>query len=163
VLAVPSSTNSAKLRKIVLALDGSLLSEMVMPIVKDMSRVHGSAFLLTRILGRSEIRHRNYSAVDKHLVDLASNLEGSGVDCKIVTGSGNTEAGIVRAAVEEQADMILMASHGPRGFKRSIFGTMASKVIRRSSVPVLVAKAHALAAFAESQALPAVEPARVAL
>lgn len=151
VLVVPSwngGAAEAKLKTIVLPLDGSELSEMILPIARSINRIHKSRFILIRILTRSETNRRNYSTIDKSLIKLASELEECGVDSRIITGSGNIEDGIVRAADEEKADMILMATHGDRGLRRVLFGTMARKVIGASPVPVLIAQAGALAKFA---------------
>lgn len=44
---------------------------------------------------------------------------------------------IVRWAKEQNADLIVMGTHGRRGLPRAILGSVAERVIRTSSVPVL--------------------------
>lgn len=49
-------------------------------------------------------------------------------------------AGILAAAQDAAADLIVMASHGHRGFDRLILGSQAAKVLSLATVPVLVVK-----------------------
>jgi nucleotide-binding universal stress UspA family protein len=48
--------------------------------------------------------------------------------------------GIIRAAEEAGADLIVMGSHGRRGIRRLLLGSQASEVLARSSMPVLIVK-----------------------
>jgi nucleotide-binding universal stress UspA family protein len=54
---------------------------------------------------------------------------------------------IVRTAVEEGADLIVVGSHGRTGISRLMLGSVAAKVVAGSPVPVLVAR-QAVAAHA---------------
>lgn len=55
---------------------------------------------------------------------------------KIATGSP-TEA-ILKVAEEEQADLIVMGTHGHSGYERFFVGSVTNKVLHKASVPVLV-------------------------
>jgi len=48
------------------------------------------------------------------------------------------EDGIVSAAQKRKCDLIVMGSHGRQGLARLFLGSVAAKVIARSSIPVLV-------------------------
>jgi nucleotide-binding universal stress UspA family protein len=48
--------------------------------------------------------------------------------------------GILQAAKERGCDLIVMASHGRRGFARLLLGSQAMRVLTDSSVPVLVCR-----------------------
>lgn len=48
--------------------------------------------------------------------------------------------GIVEAAVSQNADLIIVASHGRRGMNKLILGSQAAEVLSLSKVPVLVVK-----------------------
>lgn len=56
---------------------------------------------------------------------------------RIVEGY-DTAAWIVREAREERADLIVMGSHGRRGLRRAILGSVAESVLRAADRPVLV-------------------------
>ena len=44
---------------------------------------------------------------------------------------------IIKTAEEEQADLILMGTHGRQGMDLIIFGSVADKVVKNASMPVL--------------------------
>jgi nucleotide-binding universal stress UspA family protein len=46
----------------------------------------------------------------------------------------------VEAAREKKCDLIVMGSHGRRGFNRLLLGSQASEVLTLSTVPVLVVR-----------------------
>jgi nucleotide-binding universal stress UspA family protein len=53
----------------------------------------------------------------------------------LLNGAAWDEIG--RVAVEQNADLIVMGTHGRRGLPRAILGSVAERVIRTSTVPVL--------------------------
>jgi nucleotide-binding universal stress UspA family protein len=48
--------------------------------------------------------------------------------------------GIVQSAQQVEADLIVVGSHGRTGVARLMLGSVASKVVAESSIPVLVAR-----------------------
>ena len=50
---------------------------------------------------------------------------------------GNVSGEIVNVAKKENADVIVMATHGSTGWQRFVFGSVAEKVIRMAHCPVL--------------------------
>jgi nucleotide-binding universal stress UspA family protein len=46
--------------------------------------------------------------------------------------------GIIEAAQQTGADLIIMASHGYRGVNRMLLGSQANAVVTHSKVPVLI-------------------------
>ena len=50
--------------------------------------------------------------------------------------------GILRCAAEVGADLVVLGTHRRRGLERLLAGSVAAEVLRRSSVPVLVASAR---------------------
>jgi len=65
--------------------------------------------------------------------------KGVSVKTKVVTGKADEE--IVKAADELKADLIAMSTHGRSGLSRLTFGSITAKVLRATSVPVLVVRA----------------------
>jgi universal stress protein A len=74
------------------------------------------------------------------------------LDRKIETGikpipvvrSGAPAEVIGRFARQEEIDLIVMATHGRTGLRHIVMGSVAEKVVRMSSVPVLTVKPHPL-------------------
>jgi nucleotide-binding universal stress UspA family protein len=72
---------------------------------------------------------------------------------------GEVVAGILRAAAEVAADLIVLGSHGRSGLGRVLLGSVAEGVLRHAPCPVLTVKAPV--PIAERAPLPAEEPAWV--
>lgn len=53
---------------------------------------------------------------------------------------GNPYDEITRYAAEEQADMIVMATHGRTGLAHVLLGSVAEKVVQHAEIPVLTIK-----------------------
>lgn len=51
--------------------------------------------------------------------------------------SGDAAEAIVTLSQAEKADIIIMATHGRQGLNRLLFGSVAEKVVKTSSVPVM--------------------------
>lgn len=69
----------------------------------------------------------------------ALNAKGMQVTTKVVMGKPADE--ILSVAEDENADLIVMASHGRSGIGRWTHGSVAEKVFRSSRVPVLMIRA----------------------
>ncbi len=66
---------------------------------------------------------------------LEEHFKDCNVQGKILTGYAAEE--ILNAAKEEQADMIVMGTHGRKGIDLILFGSVAEKVVKGASCPVL--------------------------
>jgi nucleotide-binding universal stress UspA family protein len=63
------------------------------------------------------------------------------VEVRQVVEFGGTFKNIVEMAEQEKVDIIVMATHGRTGLDHVILGSVAEKVVARSSCPVLVVPA----------------------
>lgn len=63
-----------------------------------------------------------------------------GITVSEVTKFGKASEGILSVSIKENADFIVMGSHGASGFHELFIGSNAEKVVRSSEVPVLVIK-----------------------
>lgn len=57
---------------------------------------------------------------------------------KTVIKDGDTGDAILDIATEMKADVIVMGTHGRRGLDKILMGSVAEKVLRRSSVPMFI-------------------------
>lgn len=55
---------------------------------------------------------------------------------------GSVESGVISAAEEWRADLIVMGTHGRGGVKRMVLGSVADFVLRHTSVPVVTMRAR---------------------
>lgn len=65
-----------------------------------------------------------------------------GSDRKVISvvRSGVAEDEIIRFAEEENVDLIVLATHGWTGMKHILVGSVAEKLVRHSTIPVLTVK-----------------------
>lgn len=70
----------------------------------------------------------------EHYIRRISN----GIPFKVVTRSGRQDAEIIKFAMQQKADLIVMGTHGRKGMKHAIIGSVAEKVLRHSPIPVFV-------------------------
>jgi nucleotide-binding universal stress UspA family protein len=60
-----------------------------------------------------------------------------GVSTKRFVAQGNAADEIVKRAEDENADLIVIATHGWTGWRRLVFGSVAERVVRVAECPVL--------------------------
>lgn len=75
------------------------------------------------------------------LAEVAMRAKAAGVPCETLHVHDRLPAeGIIAAAAERGADLIVMASHGRSGFARLLLGSEANEVVSKSAVPVLICR-----------------------
>ncbi|TAL17733.1 universal stress protein [bacterium] len=70
----------------------------------------------------------------------AETLKKEGISVDTVVRTGNPADEIVSLARSEKADLVVMTTHGRRGFMRFMLGSVAEKVVRTSPCSVLVVR-----------------------
>jgi nucleotide-binding universal stress UspA family protein len=76
------------------------------------------------------------AAASRALQQLAAQTGG----LRAVLREGDPAGEILAVAEEEKVKMIVMGTHGRRGFAHLFLGSVAEKVIRKSAVPVLTVR-----------------------
>jgi len=77
----------------------------------------------------------NYA--EKMLKELVSHLISPEVRTRDLVTTGDAAPEILRIAAQEHVDLIVIASHGEKGWRRLVFGSVAEKVVRHAPCPVL--------------------------
>lgn len=78
------------------------------------------------------------------LADATRTAQEAGVASAEMHVEGHHPAeGVLEAAKQSAADLIVIASHGRRGISRLLLGSVAQEVATRSSVPVLIVRGGA--------------------
>ena len=81
-------------------------------------------------------RQRVESKMKEMLLDGDINL--GNIRLEFAVGDAGTE--IAELAKAEKADLVVVPSHGRRGFKRMVLGSVAERISRLSPCPVLIVK-----------------------
>jgi nucleotide-binding universal stress UspA family protein len=75
----------------------------------------------------------------KNLAVISDAAAAAGVPCDVIQiTSDEPWAAILQTAKDNACDLIIMASHGRRGFKALILGSETQKVLVHTDIPVLV-------------------------
>jgi nucleotide-binding universal stress UspA family protein len=82
-----------------------------------------------------------YASAKDYLDRSAAVLSASGVRVESRVLEGQPEWAILKTVDDITASVVVMASHGRGGLGRLIFGSVADKVLRECSVPVLLVRA----------------------
>ena len=76
------------------------------------------------------------SGAERSMSDfMAENFKGVEAKGQVVVGYAAEE--ILAMAEKEQVDLIIMGTHGRKGIDRILFGSVAEKVVKSSTCPVL--------------------------
>ena len=71
---------------------------------------------------------------------MKKQAEAAGVKAETFVGEAEADEAITKLAKEQNADMIIIGSHGRTGLRRLLMGSVAEKVIGYAPCPVLVVK-----------------------
>ena len=78
-------------------------------------------------------------AVRKRVEPIAKMAKAARVPCASVVTKGSTlYQAIIEAAKKRRCDVIIMGSHGRRGFSKLILGSVTQQVLAHTKLPVLV-------------------------
>jgi nucleotide-binding universal stress UspA family protein len=152
--------------KILVPLDGSVLSEQALPIAQDLARSSDTTLHLLQVISlRPELEALRGSGSESvtllemardsarrfreaqtargkaYLENLAVQLQQAGLHVTTVLREGAADENIVAYAKEQEIDLIVMSTHGHSGFKRFLLGSVTDRVIRAGQTPVLVVPA----------------------
>jgi nucleotide-binding universal stress UspA family protein len=81
---------------------------------------------------------------DRKLRELVSLHVPKELDPRFIIGHGDAGTEIVRIAEEEGVDLIVIATQGLTGVRHFVFGSVAEKVVRLASCPVLTVRPTAV-------------------
>jgi nucleotide-binding universal stress UspA family protein len=76
----------------------------------------------------------------ERLIRLGADSLGDKVPYEVEVITGDPAVEIMVAAGEHHADLIVMATHGRTGLKHLFLGSVAERVVRESTVPVLTVR-----------------------
>jgi len=146
--------------KVIVPLDGSELAECVLPHVEAIAKgcgVHDVIFVsvvepvhlyrdvessslsdeqrLLEVLRESMVTARSY------LDQVASRTRYDGVKVQSEVLTGKVADTIADYATKNEADLIVIATHGRSGVSHWVYGSVADRILRSSCVPVLMVRA----------------------
>src|SRR5262245_3577826 len=136
-------------RRVLVALDGSLVAEGIIPFIMQIAGPLDIQVVLLRVLvpvpPMAVERTRQVEDAEKHrpeaeeyLAGMAGELRDKGVRATTEVRRGEPVAEILEGAREAKADLIAMTTHGRSGLGRLLFGSVAEAVLRQADIPVFL-------------------------
>lgn len=133
--------------RILVPLDLSPLAEEALPWAALLARVKGCGVHLVAVWNErapladvdghaplGEVLAAAKAALDR----LAARPTFSGIEVSTEVRAGEIEEEIAEAVLAQNADLVVLKSHGRGGFKRLLVGSVADRLLRTLNVPVLV-------------------------
>jgi nucleotide-binding universal stress UspA family protein len=145
-------TPSLKLRTILVPVDFSERARAALNYAITLAQDFGGSLMVLHVLdpllaaGRldsARLRQLKSSSRDeaaKQLRALSCELVKSGVRTELFLRNGPATDIIIAFAVAKKADLIIMGSQGRTGLKRLLIGSVAERVVRHASCPVLIVR-----------------------
>ena len=81
---------------------------------------------------------RAEAMIEDYLARLAGTLKSEGIAASTKIAKGNAADEILTYAAKNKVDLIIMGTHGSSGIVRWVLGSVADRVVRHASMPVLV-------------------------
>jgi len=85
-----------------------------------------------------ELEQRARKAGERYVQAVAKAAQRSGVKSQSIVEVARPDEGIVATARKRKCDAIFIASHGLRGIKRLLLGSVTSRVLANADIPVIV-------------------------
>ncbi len=142
-------------KHILIATDGSELAEKAVKTGLNLAKVLGAQATAVTVsepwawvvTGEASAGFP-FDAYEKAAAEAAAKTLGSvskiarelDVTCATIHLKDHPAEGILQAAKDRGCDLIVMASHGRRGFSRLLLGSQAMRVVTHSTMPVLVCR-----------------------
>jgi nucleotide-binding universal stress UspA family protein len=134
------------LKTILVPLDGSPLAERPLPYATTLARRSGGHIVLVEAVQAhplpgvdpSDAQIDVTSRAEENLRSTADRLAASGVTAEPHVYYDDPVHAILDLADRQGADMIVMSTHGRGGLGRMLYGSVADRVLRYATVPVLL-------------------------
>jgi manganese transport protein len=134
-------------KRIAVALEVSQYDEALMHEAISTARRCGSEILLVHVadgmgprLWKEKSEDLEVVGDEAYMLRLESDVKALGIEARVVMGYGNPPDEIVRIVEEEQADLVVMGTHGHRMIQDILFGATAPRVRHKVKVPVFLVR-----------------------
>lgn len=136
-------------KRILVAVENSTADRTILEHIEPLAKLTGATLVLLHVadgwaarnFDELNLRESEEMQEDRlYLVRLQEELAGRGLAVETVLAMGDPATEIVKAASDQDADLIAMATHGHRFVKDMILGRTADRVRHDVTVPVLLLK-----------------------
>jgi nucleotide-binding universal stress UspA family protein len=135
----PDAAGEPAVRRILIPLDGSPASELILRPALALARLAGASCTLFHVAEPSTSAADQVGPARDYLAALVRRLPGQAPEVRTRVVVGRHAA----TCILEEArgyDLIALATHGRGGLKRLLLGSVADKVLRGAGAPLLLAR-----------------------
>lgn len=155
----PNPKESLPIKRILAATDFSEPSELAMKLAVELARKHEARLIALNIysdfrmsdavnwatyvtpqITEAELDDKVLERTEEEFGKFMSKFDLEGITTSRLMISDTAHGGIVNTAKEENADIIIMGTHGRTGLSHLLLGSVAEKVVRKAYCPVLTVK-----------------------
>lgn len=141
-------------RRILVPLDGSALAEQALPRAVAQAEKFGAEIVLLKVLqplseltfsAPSTVRAAEKASaqlVRDYLDGVAARIREQDIPVQVALVEGKPYVEIIRFAEENGMDLIVISTRGQSGWSRWLLGSVADRVVRGATVPVLLVQCH---------------------
>lgn len=142
-------------QRILLPLDGSEMAEQALPYAVAQAERFGAVLVLLRVIepfphvrgmslsDLSVIQDQTDEWTRDYFDRIVAHLHDTGLPIETVIIEGRPGVTITQYAKENDVDLIVICSRGRSGLSRWLLGTVAERVMRGATIPVLLVRAQA--------------------
>lgn len=144
------------IKRVMIATDGSDAGRSAVKAGVDIARRSGGCIIAVYVMDIYRLAHLpGYTTLPGLKDKIMEMMEDEGrtateyagelaaasdIPCKKILSQGSPAAEILRISREEEADILVMGSHGRTALEKVLLGGVAEKVVLQSDVPVLLIK-----------------------
>lgn len=145
-------------KEILVPLDGSTLAETALPHATEIAKTFGGHITLLFVVEPIALYTQpgviapmisppiddtqDIDNAKKYLDQIVRRVTMDGADSAYVVREGDPASEICDYASTQKVDLIVMSTHGRTGLQRWVYGSVADRVLREASVPILLIRAH---------------------
>lgn len=129
--------------RILVPTDGSAVADRGLREAIALARTLQAQLVVLHVIDDFPVTGTLIDAGHEILDKAAEQASESGVACKTVLheqDTSRTADAILDRAAREQCNLIVMGTHGRKGFSRVVLGSDCERVLRRSPVPVMLVR-----------------------
>ena len=137
-------------RNILVAIEHSKADDTIVRHVTALAKLTGASLVLVHVAHGWAARHFNDLALREseemrddrlYLEELVGRLRAEGLSARARLVLGDPSSELIKAARDEQVDLVAMATHGHRLVNDILRGTTVDRVRHEMTVPVLLVRA----------------------
>jgi nucleotide-binding universal stress UspA family protein len=137
-------------QRILVTLDGSKCAENIIPKVAELASNLKEGICLLRVASAytfpgvdpTDTEVKVVREAEEYLQGWESTLKAKGFDVDAHVRYGDDAEEILDHAAQKEIDLIAMSTHGHKGIKRLLLGSVAERVLRHAPKPVFLARCN---------------------